>query len=293
MSDTFQIGERVKIYLDSKFGEKEGWYEGTVFRIDPYSEHRSFYWVELSAEAQLDLGMKQISVFNLKNIKKVLEQSSMTKNLSLTHLTKFPASSPLSPDSVFPTILSLHGRGSNESDLLGLAEYLPKNFLWISPRGTFDLGPNSYEWFQITQVGKPDPTRLANAIQTIDKFIDEIIANYPVDKNKLYLMGFSQGSIVSMSYALTKPQRVAGVIAQSGYIPHESGLQIDEAGVKGKPFLLTHGVQDPMLPVDWARRSRDTLQKLGTNLEYYEFNMGHTVSAESLAVINTWLSDIV
>jgi phospholipase/carboxylesterase len=209
------------------------------------------------------------------------------KNLSLHHLTKSPT--PPSPASVHPTILALHGRGSNEQDLIGLADYLPGDFLWISPRGTFDLGPDSYEWFQITQVGKPDPVRLANALNTIDTFIDEIIANYPVDKNKLYLLGFSQGSIVSMSYALTKPQRVAGVIAQSGYIPHESGLQIDETGVKGKPFIVTHGIQDPMLPVDWARRSRDILQKLETDLEYHEFNMAHNVTAESLAAINTWL----
>ncbi len=224
----------------------------------------------------------------------------ISKALSLHHLTQFPASlsEPLpfdqtqdKPDPVYPTILALHGRGSNERDLIGLAEYLPKDLLWISPRGTFDLGPDSYEWFQITQIGKPDPTHLANALKTIDTFIDEIIANYPVDKNKLYLLGFSQGSIVSMSYTLTKPQRIAGVIAQSGYIPNESGLQIDEEGIKGKPFILTHGIQDPMLPVDWARRSRDTLQKLETHLEYHEFNMGHNVTAESLAVINTWMEN--
>lgn len=216
-----------------------------------------------------------------------------TKELSLHHLTKFPASpADPQPDFVYPTILALHGRGSNEGDLIGLADYLPKKYLWISPRGTFDLGPDAYEWFQITQVGKPDPTRLKNALNTIDKFIDEIIKNYPVDKNKLYLLGFSQGSIVSMSYALTKPQRVAGVIAQSGYIPHESGLQIDEAGIKGKPFILTHGIQDSILPIDWARRSRDTLQKLGTKLEYHEFNMAHNVSAESIAVVNTWLENM-
>ena len=209
--------------------------------------------------------------------------------LSLPHLTHFPASPSAEAEAIYPTILALHGRGSNESDLIGLAQYLPQKFLWISPRGSFPLGPDSYEWFQITQIGKPDPTRLANALNTIDTFIDEAITNYPVDKNQLYLLGFSQGSIMSMSYALTKPQRVAGVIAQSGYIPHESGLQIDAAGIKSKPFILTHGIQDPMLPVDWARRSRDTLQNLGTNLEYHEFNMGHNVSAESLAVINSWL----
>ena len=210
-------------------------------------------------------------------------------NLSLHHLTQFPASNSAEPDTVYPTILALHGRGSNEGDLIGLADYLPKKFLWISPRGTFGLGPDSYEWFQVTQIGKPDPARLAAALNTVDNFIDEIIANYPVDKNKLYLLGFSQGSLVSMSYALTKPQRPAGVIAQSGYIPHEAGLQIDEIGIKGKPFILTHGIQDSMLPIDWARRSRDTLQKLETDLEYHEFNMGHNITAESLAVINTWL----
>jgi len=212
------------------------------------------------------------------------------KELSLFHLTHFPAE-PANPQpaSDYLTILALHGRGSNERDLIGLAPYLPQNFLWISPRGTFTLEPNSFEWFQISQIGKPDPTRLANAIQTLDTFIDEIIANYPVDKSKLYLLGFSQGTIVSLSYTLTKPQKVAGVIAQSGYIPHESGLDFDEAGVKNKPFILTHGIQDPMLPVDWARRSRETLQGLEVDLDYHEFNMAHTISEESLAAINAWL----
>ena len=70
MAESIQVGDRVSIYLDSKFGEKEGWYEGVVFKIDPYSEHRSFYWVELDETAQSMLGVKHISVFNPKNIKK-------------------------------------------------------------------------------------------------------------------------------------------------------------------------------------------------------------------------------
>lgn len=212
-----------------------------------------------------------------------------SKNLSLPHLVQYPASYGENSPSKYPTILALHGRGSNEEDLIGLAPYLPNHLLWISPRGTFPLGPGSYEWFQITQIGKPDPTRLTNALTTVDRFIDEIIASYPVDRDKLYLLGFSQGSIVSLSYTLTRPQRVAGVIAQSGYIPQESGLQIAEAGVNGKPFLLTHGIQDAMLPVDWARRSRDILQNLHADVEYHEFNMGHQVTAESLDVMATWL----
>lgn len=71
MSTTIQVGDRVKIFLDSKFGEHSGWHEGTVFKIEPYSQHRSFYWVELNQAAQAILNTKQISVFNVKNIQKI------------------------------------------------------------------------------------------------------------------------------------------------------------------------------------------------------------------------------
>lgn len=76
MSESIQVGDPVQIYLDSKFGDREGWYEGRVIKIDPYSEHRSFYWVELSPQAQSILGTRQISVFNLKNIKKMEDPRS-------------------------------------------------------------------------------------------------------------------------------------------------------------------------------------------------------------------------
>lgn len=71
MTEEIIIGTWVKVYFGEKFGEKEGWYQGIVVKIDPYSEHRSFYWVELNAEAQAQLGIKQISVFNIKNIQKI------------------------------------------------------------------------------------------------------------------------------------------------------------------------------------------------------------------------------
>ena len=71
MAESIRIRDRIKIYLDSKFGMNEGWYEGIVVRIDPYSGHRNFYWVELDQAAQNILGIKQISVFNPKNIQKI------------------------------------------------------------------------------------------------------------------------------------------------------------------------------------------------------------------------------
>jgi len=71
MSEDIKIGDRVKVFFDQKFGDHSGWYEGVVFKIEPYSAHRSFYWVELDQAAYTALGVKQISVFNVKNIEKV------------------------------------------------------------------------------------------------------------------------------------------------------------------------------------------------------------------------------
>jgi phospholipase/carboxylesterase len=213
-----------------------------------------------------------------------------SKQLSLQHLVHFPAPSPEKvPGPTYPTILALHGRGSNEEDLIGLAPYFPKGLLWISPRGPHKLGNDSYEWYRVKIIGKPEPEQIASALEALDRFIDEVISAYPVDPQKLFLLGFSQGSILSMCYALGRPSRIAGVIAQSGYIPKNTNLEVKEAGVKDKPFILTHGEQDTTIPIDWARASRDLLQNLGIYLSYYEFQMGHQISTESLAVISKWL----
>jgi hypothetical protein len=73
MAEEIKIGDRVQIFLGTKTWGSEGWFDGTVVRIDPYTEHRSFYWVELSEEATtlLGKGMGPISVLNPKNIRKV------------------------------------------------------------------------------------------------------------------------------------------------------------------------------------------------------------------------------
>jgi hypothetical protein len=71
MAEALQVGDRVEVYLDAKFGEKEGWHPGTIHQIDPYTKHRSFYWIRFDEQARVFLGMSQISVLNPRNIRKV------------------------------------------------------------------------------------------------------------------------------------------------------------------------------------------------------------------------------
>ncbi len=92
-----------------------------------------------------------------------------------------------------------------------------------------------------------------------------------------------------MSFLLTRPQRIAGVIAQSGYIPLQSGLVVDEAGVKGKPIIMTHGYEDSRMPLEWSLQSRDFLLRYGVDMEYHNFHMEHTITAESRGAVKVWL----
>jgi phospholipase/carboxylesterase len=212
------------------------------------------------------------------------------KQLSLHHLVQFPPSiRRQEPEILHPTIIALHGLGSNEEDLIGLAPHLPNSLLWISARAPLVLGRNSYEWYRVKVIGRPDPEQVISALETIDGFIRETLSAYPVDPQKLFLLGFSQGSLLAMCYALEYPSHVAGVIAQSGYIPSHVDLAINESELKHKPFILTHGEHDTLIPIEWARASRDRLQTLGVDLTYYEFQMGHNVSLDSLEVISKWL----
>jgi hypothetical protein len=74
ITESLNLGDRVKVFLDSKFWKSEGWFEGRVVRIDPYSEHRSFYWVELDMPVQSIQGgaTNLVSVLNIKNIEKTI-----------------------------------------------------------------------------------------------------------------------------------------------------------------------------------------------------------------------------
>lgn len=70
MDEAIQVGDRVQVRLEAKAGREPAWFEGTVIRIDPYSRHRSFYWVEFDEEMQAILGIRHISVLNPRNIQK-------------------------------------------------------------------------------------------------------------------------------------------------------------------------------------------------------------------------------
>lgn len=220
--------------------------------------------------------------------KSIGQSDSLITNLSIDHIINYPDSFNKN-DTIkrYPLLFSLHGHGSNEQDLIGLATHLNKEIFWVSGRGPHTLRPNSFDWYQLP----PTPQKIGEILNNLNIFIDELIKEYPIDTNHIYLMGFSQGSMISLSYIMAFPEKIAGVIAQSGAIPHDIGLEVDSEGLQGKPIIITHGTQDNAMPITRGYETRDQLVELGANVEFYEFEMGHSINNESLSVVDLWLNN--
>lgn len=215
----------------------------------------------------------------------------MAATFSLSHLSRPPAAAAPAP----PLLLLLHGVGSHEGDLMGLAPALDPRFYVVSARAPITLAPGAYAWFHVefAPTGPViDPQEAEASRITLLRFIDEVTQHYRVDASQIYLLGFSQGAIISLSLALTEPKRLAGVVAMSGRVlPEVLPRMAPPEVIAGLPILVVHGTADPVLGIEYGRAARDRLSALPVALTYREYPMGHQVTEESLADVVAWLQE--
>jgi phospholipase/carboxylesterase len=140
----------------------------------------------------------------------------------------------------------------------------------------------------------PDPAVFAKGAAAVRSFLDEALRRYPVDRRKLVLLGFSQGGVMAYDLALREPERFAGLVALSAWLPDALSDAIPRQGAHAAlPTLLVHGTRDPMIPVDRGRASRDRLLALGVPTTYREVEMEHEIRPEALHVLVDWLDERV
>ncbi|MBV9927891.1 MAG: alpha/beta fold hydrolase [Acidobacteria bacterium] len=193
-----------------------------------------------------------------------------------------------------PLLLLLHGVGSNEEDLFALAPYLDKRFLVVSARAPVALDYGGYGWFRIDFTPRgmsADIGQAKRSLSMLPGFVEGLVETYGADAGRVYLAGFSQGAMMSLALLLTRPEKLAGVVAMSGRLAADvlEG-EPDREALEGKPVLVTHGLYDPVLPIENGRAARDHLKTLPVKLTYREYPMGHEVSMESLRDVTGWLS---
>ena len=211
-------------------------------------------------------------------------------DLNLEYLIRKPADNNAQP----PLLIMLHGYGSNEQDLFSFAQELPSELLIISVRAPLSLGFGSYAWYSINfEADRDNFSNLEEAntaLKSIDDFIDGLLDKYKPDPNRIFLMGFSQGTILSLAYALNHPGKIQHVIALSGYVNQKLiKMPLEASTYRDLDVFASHGSVDQVIPVEWARRTPEFLDKLKIEHEYKEYPVGHGVAPQNFFDLLSWI----
>lgn len=193
-----------------------------------------------------------------------------------------------------PLLLLLHGYGSNEDDLFSFASELPDEYFVISARAPYDLQYGSYAWYAINfdadQNKFSDHDQAVLSRDLVVKFLEELKSKFPIDISNITLIGFSQGSILSYSIALSYPKIVQRVGALSGYLNLDTTIvNYQNNDFSGLKIFSSHGTVDQVIPVEWARKTDPILKSLGINSTYKEYPIGHGVSPQNFYDLKSWL----
>ena len=186
-----------------------------------------------------------------------------------------------------------HGRGTEETDLLGLADALDpaRRLLVVTPRGPLKLpGSPGYHWYLVPRVGYPDHDTFHAARAALADLHDRLWQETRIPPARTVLGGFSMGSVMSYAMGLSADRPgPAGILAFGGFVPVVDDWQPHFADRPGTRAFIAHGRADPIIDVDFAHRAREQLEAGGLKVEYHESDVGHQIDPAHLRAAGEWL----
>jgi phospholipase/carboxylesterase len=189
-----------------------------------------------------------------------------------------------------------HGRGTDERDLLGLADALdPQRRLHVvSPRAPLRLpGSPGYHWYLVPRVGYPDPDTFEAAREALADFHDRLWEETGIGPARTVFGGFSMGSVMSYAMALSENRpAVAGILAFSGFVPVLEGWEPCLEDRRETAVFIAHGRADPVIEVGFARRARELLEAAGLEVTYRESDVGHQIEPRDVPIAAEWLGKV-
>jgi len=196
-------------------------------------------------------------------------------------------------------VIWLHGLGADGHDFetivpeLGMPAAAP-GVRFVFPHAplqpvTINGGAVMRAWYDVTGDGRQDAAGIRSSQARVETLIARERAR-GVAARSIVLAGFSQGGAIALQTALRHPERLAGIVALSTYLPLPDtvGKEASQANRDVRIFMA-HGTQDPLIPLSWASRSRDHLVALGYAIEWREYPMPHSVCAEEIGDVGAWL----
>jgi phospholipase/carboxylesterase len=203
--------------------------------------------------------------------------------LNLVHHVLLP---PIPPGQLAPAVVMVHGWQGDEKVMSIFERTLPAGVAVVYPRAPLAMNNGGYGWYQPVD---DDAAQLAG-LAALGEFVAGLPAAYPLDPQRLILMGFSQGAAMSNALLLSEPQWVMAVASLAGFLPQAARPWVQPGRLAGKSVFIAHGIADTTVPTARAHEARDALQAAGATVEYHEYPIGHKLNAQGMRDLKDWLA---
>jgi len=193
------------------------------------------------------------------------------------------------PDPSAPLVVLLHGRGSHEGEILGLAAYLPDSFAYAAVRAPIDLG-GGFAWFANRGIGRPVAESLRSTMDWFRPWLDTVA---PVGR-PVVLVGFSGGAAFAGGLVLADPERYLGAAIIAGTMPFDAGVPTTPGRLAGRSMFVAQGDLDAVIPRElldrtWAYLTGDA----GATTTALRDEVGHTLSPAIVDGLTQWLGAVL
>ncbi len=205
-------------------------------------------------------------------------------------------------------VIWMHGLGADGNDFAPIVPELELGgtpaIRFVFPHApmmqvTINNGHVMRAWYDVSFGDLEGKTRQADetGVRASQAAVERLIARENargVPSRSIVIAGFSQGGAIALQTGLRHPERLAGVMALSTYLPLEEKLLAEAAAAnKDVPIFFAHGTHDPVIPLAMAVASRDRLTASGYTVQWREYPMQHSVCLEEIAAVSAWLRQIL
>ncbi len=203
------------------------------------------------------------------------------------------------------SVIWLHGLGADGNDFVPIVNELDLNgcppIRFVFPHAptmpvTINNGYVMRAWYDIlgTDIGRREDEAGLRKSQELVEYLIAAEKARGIPTHRIVLAGFSQGCAMTLQTGLRHPEKLAGLLCLSGYLPlHETVTAERHNANHDTPIFMAHGSSDPVIPIDRAEKSRDMLQAMGYQVEWHEYPMPHSVCMEEVEAIGGWLKRVL
>lgn len=190
-------------------------------------------------------------------------------------------------------VVMFHGVGSDAQDLLNIAPYMQKDlpdthFISLNGLQKYDMAPFGFQWFSLkNRDASVMRSQVDKTLPAVLDFLERKVMELNLSFEQLFLVGFSQGSMLATSIATSFKQRLAGIIGFAGAV-----ILRNFTGNNLTPICLIHGLEDEVIKIELMRRSRDHLKQLGFQVESHEIPfLTHSIDMQSISIATNFIKN--